>query len=93
MILLFAINYFSFKSNWLSESPTQDKAILQSFVVFIAFDRALTLLKGLEFKPSDFLKILVTSVFTQWQKTQKEIEEFRVNQYNSDEGSEKTNQI
>jgi hypothetical protein len=76
VLLLFAVNYQSFESSWLSENLNMDKAILQSFVTFIAFDRTLTLLKDLEFKPSDLLRIIVNSFLTNWQKTEEEKEVF-----------------
>lgn len=90
MVVLLATNYLSFESSWLSESSSQDKAIIQSFVVFIAFERALTLLKDLEFKPSDFLKILIYSFLKEWYNTSIIDKPKR---YNSDEYNENSNQI
>lgn len=54
-LLLLVFNYIEFEENDKYNLET-NKAILQSFVTFIALDRALTLLRDLEFKPSDFLK-------------------------------------
>jgi hypothetical protein len=61
-ILLIAINISDFQGVSLTEVPTFDKAILQSFIAFIAFDRVLSLLNELEFKPSTFLKKIVLSI-------------------------------
>lgn len=60
--LLFINNIMAFENKTLTSTILNDKAILQSFVTFIAFDRALALLKQLEFKPSDFLKRIVDSI-------------------------------
>lgn len=62
VILLIITNYTNFEEKYLSINISNDKAILQSFVTFIAFDRALTLLKQLEFKPSDFLNKIIKSI-------------------------------
>ncbi|WP_338731750.1 hypothetical protein [Mangrovimonas cancribranchiae] len=54
-VSLLAINITDFQGSSLTEKTEFDKAILQSFIAFIAFDRVLTLLNDLEFKPSTFL--------------------------------------
>lgn len=54
-VSLFAINIADFQGSSLTEKVEFDKAILQSFIAFIAFDRVLTILNDLEFKPSNFL--------------------------------------
>lgn len=61
-ISLIAINVSGFQGFSLTEKATFDKAILQSFIAFIAFDRVLSLLKELEFKPSTFLIKIVNSI-------------------------------
>jgi len=61
-ILLFTINIFNFEKHFFTDDADIDKAILQSFVTFIAFERALTLLKSLEFKPSDMLSKIFKSI-------------------------------
>ncbi len=61
-ILLSITNIMTFENKTLTSTILNDKAILQSFVTFIAFDRALALLKQLEFKPSDFLNRIVDSI-------------------------------
>lgn len=60
--LLITMNINNLENDFISESFNSDKAILQSFVTFIAFDRALTLLKQLEFKPSDLLDKIIKSI-------------------------------
>lgn len=62
VVILIIINYKNFEGHTVSIGLQEDKAILQSFVTFIAFDRSLILLKQLEFKPSDFLKKIVQSI-------------------------------
>lgn len=47
---LLVVNYYSFQNESLFESMTIDKAILQSFVTYIAFDRAYLIRKELSFK-------------------------------------------
>ncbi|MEM7086432.1 MAG: hypothetical protein AAF489_09630, partial [Bacteroidota bacterium] len=61
-ISLIAINLYDFQGFSLTENATFDKAILQSFLVYIAFDRVLSLLKELEFKPSTFLMKIAQSI-------------------------------
>jgi len=55
VVLLFIINFYKFQNKSLFENLNYDQAILQSFITFIGFDRALTLLKQLDFKPSDMV--------------------------------------
>jgi len=71
VILLIVTNYTNFEENSLTVNPSNDKAILQSFVTFIAFDRALSLLKQLEFKPSDFLNKIVKSIINKFKDLEK----------------------
>lgn len=61
VVLLLKFNYEDFEQNNLSVISQNNRAILQSFVTFIAFDRALTLLKQLEFKPSNLLSKIIES--------------------------------
>lgn len=61
VIVLISINVTNFQSNKQSINIFE-KPILQSFVTFIAFDRAVGIMKNLNFKPSDFLKMLVISI-------------------------------
>lgn len=71
VILLIITNYINFEENSLSINNSNDKAILQSFVTFIAFDRALSLLKQLEFKPSDFLNKIIKSIENKFKDLEK----------------------
>lgn len=61
VILLMIFNYIEFEKSDLANLEF-NRVILQSFVTFIAFDRALTLLKSLEFKPSDLLQKIIQSI-------------------------------
>lgn len=62
VIFLAVVNFFKFQDMSLFGNNNYDSAVLQSFITFIAFDRALTILKQLEFKPSDLLMKIVTSI-------------------------------
>lgn len=70
-VILIIINFLNLEENSLSTNGTNDKAILQSFVTFISFDRALTLLKQLEFKPSDFLNKIIKSIINKFKDLDK----------------------
>lgn len=52
-------------------------AILQSFVTFIALDRALILLKQLEFKPSDLLSMIIKSVASKFKDLENESKKYK----------------
>lgn len=71
VFLLIIINFENFENKSLSTSLITDKSILQSFVTFIALDRALALLKQLEFKPSDFLIKIMKSILNKYQDLNK----------------------
>ncbi|MHA7607885.1 hypothetical protein ACV0BM_003380 [Elizabethkingia meningoseptica] len=71
VVLLIIVNFENFENKSLSKSLITDKSILQSFVTFIAFDRALALLKQLEFKPSDFLNKIIKSILNKYQDLNK----------------------
>lgn len=62
LIYVFIVNIMSFQNASFYENPNIDKAVLQSFVSFIAFDRVLATLKLTEFRPSKLLNILKESV-------------------------------
>lgn len=62
LIYLIIVNIMSFQHASFYENPNIDKAVLQSFVSFIAFDRVLTTLKLTEFRPSKLLNILRESI-------------------------------
>ncbi|MES2726934.1 MAG: hypothetical protein V4643_07515 [Bacteroidota bacterium] len=55
VITLLIINICNFQGQPFKDSFGIDKSILQSFVTFIAVDRALVLMKALEFRPSELL--------------------------------------
>ncbi len=68
-IYLLIVNLFNFQENSFYSSPLIDKAVLQSFITFIALERLIANLKDLDFKPSELIKKLLTSM------TGNEIEE------------------
>lgn len=59
---LLIINFFNFQQNSFYSDPETDKAVLQSFITFIALERLLTNLKELEFKPSEMIRRLLDSI-------------------------------
>lgn len=66
VFMLCIINLKNFEGVAFSKNLSDDKAILQSFVTFIAFDRMLSFLKQLEFKPSDMLRKIVSSIINKF---------------------------
>lgn len=63
VVILAIINFYKFQPNSsLYNNSSLDDAVLQSFITFIAFDKVLALLKELEFKPSDFLVKITSSI-------------------------------
>lgn len=63
VVTLVVINFHNLQGKLLNDSLDIDKAVLQSFVTFIAFDRAFVLLKQLQFRPSELLEKIRQSVF------------------------------
>ncbi len=61
-LYLLIINFFNFQLNSFYSNPETDKAVLQSFITFIALERLITNLKELDFKPSEMLKRLLNSM-------------------------------
>lgn len=61
MIYLIVTNLMALQNKSFYENPNIDKAVLQSFVTFVAIDRILTIIKQTEFKPSKLLEILKSS--------------------------------
>ncbi|MCR9182608.1 MAG: hypothetical protein NXH73_06750 [Flavobacteriaceae bacterium] len=59
---LLIINFFNFQQNSFYSDPETDKAVLQSFITFIALERLITNLKELEFKPSEMIRRLLDSM-------------------------------
>jgi hypothetical protein len=61
-LYLLIFNLFTFQEHSLYSSPLMDRAVLQSFITFLALERLLSNLKELDFKPSEMLKLLLTSI-------------------------------
>lgn len=61
-LYLIIINLFNFQQNSFYSNPETDKAVLQSFITFIALERLLTNLKELDFKPSEMIKRLLDTI-------------------------------
>lgn len=64
-IALILFNFMGLQQSSYYENPNFDKAILQAFVTFIAFERILTSSKVTEFRPSQLLKALKSSIFSE----------------------------
>lgn len=62
VIFLLVSNIYKLQNETFSENINYDTAILQSFVTFIAFDRAYTILKQLDFKPTKLLSLILSSI-------------------------------
>lgn len=62
VVALLTTNYFNFQGYSISSNIETDKSILQSFVTFIAFDRTFSLMKQLDFKPSELLEKIYKSI-------------------------------
>lgn len=61
-LYLLIFNFFAFQEHSLYSSPLMDRAVLQSFITFLALERLISNLKDLDFKPSEMLKLLLTSI-------------------------------
>jgi hypothetical protein len=61
-LYLLIFNLFTFQEHSFYSSPLMDRAILQSFITFLALERLLSNLEDLDFKPSEMLKLLLTSI-------------------------------
>jgi hypothetical protein len=61
-LYLIIINLFNFQQNSFYSNPETDKAVLQSFITFIALERLVTNLKELDFKPSEMIKRLLDTM-------------------------------
>ena len=62
VVVLLMTNIFNLQGKSLNNEIEIDKAVLQSFVTFIAFDRAITLMKQLDFRPSVLLNKISRSI-------------------------------
>ncbi len=63
VIVIILMNFLNLQGLSYNGSIDNDKAILQSFVTFIAFERAFSLMKQLNFRPSIFLNNIIQSVY------------------------------
>lgn len=61
-LYLIIFNAFNLQNQNFYNNPVVDKAILQSFITFIAFDSVLRNFKSLEFKPSEMLTKILNSI-------------------------------
>lgn len=62
-LAIICINIYKFQNlTFFDQFLLFEKPILQSLVTFIAFDRAITLFKGLMFKPSELFNKIVTGI-------------------------------
>lgn len=62
-LAIILINIYKFQNlTFFDQILLFEKPILQSLVTFIAFDRAITLFKGLTFKPSELLNKIMTGI-------------------------------
>lgn len=61
-LIIVTVNFYNFQDSSYYETEKIDKAVLQSFVTYIAFDRIISSLKQVEFKPSEMVKKLRQSI-------------------------------
>lgn len=61
-IIIVIVNFYNFQDLSYYETEKIDKAVIQSFVTYIAFDRIISSLKQVEFKPSEMVKKLRQSI-------------------------------
>ncbi|NEV94168.1 hypothetical protein G3567_08425 [Psychroflexus sp. YR1-1] len=61
-IYLITFNIFNLQNITIYETEVIDRAVLQSFITFVAFDSVLRNLKPLDFKSSEMLKRIVRSI-------------------------------
>lgn len=61
-LYLLIFNLFTFQEHTLYSSPLMDRAVLQSFITFLALERLISNLKDLDFKPSEMLMLLLSSI-------------------------------
>jgi hypothetical protein len=61
-LYLLIFNLFTFQEHSLYSSPLMDRAVLQSFITFLALERLISNLKDMDFKPSEMLKLLLNSI-------------------------------
>ncbi|MBZ9731692.1 hypothetical protein LB467_18570, partial [Salegentibacter sp. JZCK2] len=70
-IYLLLFNIFDLQNQNLYSNSMIDKAVLQSFITFIAFDNVLKNFKNLEFKPSELFNRILLSITGEDKKEEK----------------------
>lgn len=70
-ILIVIVNFYNFQDLSYYKTEKIDKAVIQSFVTYIAFDRIISSLKQVEFKPSEMVKKLRLSIINKYNKLDK----------------------
>lgn len=73
VIALIIINYATLQGYSMSANAEKDRILIQSFVTFIAFDRAFALMKQLDFRPSELLDKIVSSLKRKLESDQAEL--------------------
>src|SRR5690606_22308631 len=61
-IIILLVNFYNFQDLSYYKTEEIDKAVIQSFVTYIAFDRIISSMKKVEFKPSEMIKKMIQSV-------------------------------
>ncbi|PKB15203.1 hypothetical protein CLU82_0267 [Flavobacterium sp. 5] len=67
-VIIVCVNFYNFQNLSYYDSEKIDKAVLQSFVTYIAFDRIISNLKQVEFKPSEMVKKMKNSIFNKMEQ-------------------------
>lgn len=62
LIAIVFVNFYNFSDLTFYETANIDKAVLQSFVTYIAFDRIISSVKQVEFKPSEMVRKIRRSI-------------------------------
>lgn len=62
VILIIIMNIYKLQGGSLYDNKDYDVAVLQSFVTFLAFDKAYALLQTLDFKPAQFISMMIFSI-------------------------------
>jgi hypothetical protein len=69
--IIVIVNYFNFKGSSYYNTEKIDKAVLQSFVTYIAFDRIISSLKQVEFKPTEMISKMAKSISAKMEQLDK----------------------
>jgi hypothetical protein len=70
-ILIVIVNFYNFQDLSYYKTEKIDKAVIQSFVTYIAIDRIISSLKQVEFKPSEMVKKLMQSINNKFNQLDK----------------------